>query len=224
MIDLHCHPLPGIDDGPEDFEQSIALVRASAEAGAHTIVATPHVSWRYRNDPATIGALVAELNERVAAQGIGARVLPGAEIAATRVTDPELDGLGELALASSRWLLLEPPFSAVVTGFDQIAFSLMAQGHRLLIAHPERCPAFRRDPRVLGDLVRAGAATSITAGSLVGRFGEPVRRLAMSLIEQELAHNVASDAHDDGARPPGMAAEIFAAGLGEPLRRWLTET
>ena len=90
-----------------------------------------------------------------------------------------------------------------------------------MLAHPERCPAFHSDPAVLESLVRAGILTSITAGSLVGRFGAPVRRFAFGLVRDGLVHNVASDAHDDSGRAPGMTAELRRAGL-EPLAAWLT--
>ncbi len=108
------------------------------------------------------------------------------------------------------------------TGLDILLLDLRRRGQRILLAHPERCPAFHRDPRMLGSLVRAGVLTSITAGSLVGSFGEPARRFALGLARDGLIHNVASDAHAAVKRPPGMAAEIEHAGLG-PLTEWLTE-
>lgn len=222
LIDLHCHVLPGIDDGPKTIDDAVALARVCANAGVEKIVATPHVSWRYQNDHASIEPLVQALNLRLAAEGIETEILPGAEIAATRVAELQPHEIERLTLGDGGWVLLEPPFTTTITGFDQIAYTLMGQGHRVLIAHPERCPAFHRDIGMLRDLVGAGAATSITAGSLAGRFGGPVQRLAMRLFAQDLAHNVASDAHDAFDRPPGVAAEIARAGLGE-LREWLTE-
>ncbi|HLL91334.1 MAG TPA: CpsB/CapC family capsule biosynthesis tyrosine phosphatase, partial [Solirubrobacteraceae bacterium] len=89
-------------------------------------------------------------------------------------------------------------------------------------AHPERCQAFHRDPRMLAALVRDGVLTSITAGSLVGRFGNRVRRFALQLVQDELVHNVSSDAHGHDRRRPGIAAELEQAGMGE-LCEWLTE-
>ena len=117
---------------------------------------------------------------------------------------------------------MEPPFAAAVTGLDTLVFDLQRQGHRVLIAHPERCPAFHRDPGMLREFVGEGVLTSITAGSLVGRFGGEVRRFAMALARDGLIHNVASDTHDTVNRPPGVAAELRAAGL-EPLADWLVE-
>lgn len=198
------------------------LARAAARAGTHTIVATPHVSWRYRNGALQIEGIVRELNDRLNADRVALDIRPGAEVAATNIPEADPADLPHLSLGGGPWLLLEPPFTPVVTGLDDIVYSLMRRGHSIVIAHPERCAGLHRDPEMLASLVRAGALTSITAGSLTGRFGTHVRRFAMQLFGEGLAHNVASDAHDTMQRPPGMAAEIEQAGLSE-LREWLTE-
>ena len=223
VIDLHCHVLPGIDDGPATIEDSIALARAAAAAGTRTIVATPHVSWRYPNNAETIERLTRELGERLRAEGVPVEIRPGAEIAMPRAGDVDRAELPRLALGGGPWLLLEPPFTPLAGGLDTIVLGLQSGGHRIVLAHPERCPAFHRDPWALRSLVRAGALTSITAGSLVGRFGREVRRFALNMVEEELVHNVASDAHDEVRRPPGIAAELEQAGLG-PLAEWLTQS
>ncbi len=222
VIDLHSHVLPGIDDGPETIEGSLALARAAAAAGTRTLVATPHVSWSYPNDAGTILGLVDELNARLAAEDTPLEIRPGAEIAVTRAGEIEPEQLARLSLGGGPWLLVECPFTPVATGMDALILDLQRQGHRVLLAHPERCPAFHRDRHALGALVRGGALTSITASSLVGRFGGEVRRFALELIREELVHNVASDAHDAVRRPPGMAAELSEAGL-DSLSEWLTQ-
>jgi len=222
VIDLHCHVLPGIDDGPETIEGSLALARASAAAGVRTIVATPHVSARYPNRPETIRARVDELTERLAAEGVEIEILPGAEIAMTAVAEIEGPQLERLRLGGGEWILLEPPFAPVAPTLEPVAAELQSRGHRILLAHPERCPAIHRDPGMLRSLVADGVLTSITAGSLVGRFGGTVRRFAMQLVEEELVHNVASDAHDLEGRAPGIREELEQAGLGE-LTEWLAE-
>jgi protein-tyrosine phosphatase len=223
MIDLHCHVLPGIDDGPETIEGSLTLARAAVAAGIDTLVATPHVSWRYRNDAETIARLVEELNTRLAAEGLALEVRPGAEIAMTILVELEPAELGRLGLGGGPWLLVEPPFTEVARGLDAVLLEFQRQGHRILLAHPERCQAFHRDPRMLESLVRGGVLTSVTAGSLVGRFGREVRRFALEMARDGLIHNVTSDAHDHDRRPPGLAAELEQAGLG-PLADWLTQT
>jgi protein-tyrosine phosphatase len=221
VIDLHCHVLPGIDDGPDSIEGSLALARAAAAAGTRILVATPHVSWRYSTDAGTIVRLVEELNARLIEEGVALEVRPGAEIAMTRVLDLEPEQLSSLGLNRGSWLLVEPPFTSVVAGLDAMVLELQRRGHRILLAHPERCHAFHRDRSTLESLVRAGVLTSVTAGSLVGRFGGEVRRFALRLVRDGMVHNVASDAHDHAHRPPGMAVELQQAGFA-PLSDWLT--
>jgi protein-tyrosine phosphatase len=221
VIDLHCHVLPGIDDGPTTIDESVALARAAQRAGTHTMVATPHVNWRYPNTAEIIARGVATLNERLAAEGLALKVLAGAEIAMTRIGDLAASELGQLALGGRGWLLVEPPFTPAASGLDTILLELQRQGHRVVLAHPERCPAFHRDPGMLESLVQSGILTSITAGSLVGRFGAEPRRFALALLRDGLAHNVASDSHDELDRGPSIASEIEQAGLGA-LTDWLT--
>jgi protein-tyrosine phosphatase len=222
MIDLHTHVLPGIDDGPDSIEGSIELARCAVAAGTRTLVATPHVSWSYPNDAETIAELVDRLNARLDTEEVELEVLAGAELAMTRLVDIPPEEISHLSLGSGPWLLVEPPFASALTGLDALVSDLQRQGHRVLIAHPERCPAFHRDPGMLRELADEGALMSITAGSLVGRFGGEVRRFALTLARAGLIHNVTSDTHDTVNRPPGVAAELRAAGL-EPLEGWLTE-
>jgi protein-tyrosine phosphatase len=222
VIDIHCHVLWGIDDGPEAIEGSVALARAAAQAGTRTLVATPHVSARYRNDATAIARRVHQLNERLVAEEVAVEVLTGAEIAIVSVVEVEPSQLRRLGLGGGDWLLMEPPFSPVAAGLQNTLSSLQLEGHRILLAHPERCPAFHRDPALLESLTDNGVLTSVTAGSLVGRFGETVRSFAFGLIDSGMVHNVASDAHDHLQRRPGMAAELEQVGLG-PLTDWLTQ-
>ena len=141
MIDLHCHVLPGIDDGPDTIEDSLALARAAASAGTRVMVATPHVSWEYQNDAATITKLARELNARLAQDGVALEVLVGAEIAMTRAADIEAAQLAHLTLGGGGCLLIEPPFAQMATGIDVLIHQLQRTGYRVVLAHPERCAA-----------------------------------------------------------------------------------
>jgi protein-tyrosine phosphatase len=221
MIDLHCHVLPGIDDGPETIDGSVALARAAAEAGIATIVATPHVNSRTPNDAATISRLVDQLNVRLEQEGVAVDVRPGAEIAVSHVAEIDADELSRLGLGGGRWLLIEPPFTPVVFGLERLVLGLRRDGHSVVLAHPERCPALARDRHVVRSLADAGVLMSITAGSLTGRFGSEVRRFALALARDGLVHNVTSDAHDSVHRAPGLTTALEQAKL-TPLAAWLT--
>jgi protein-tyrosine phosphatase len=223
VIDLHCHILPGIDDGPATIEDTLALARAAVAAGTRTIVATSHVSPTYPNSAATIAQNVAAVNARLRAERIPLDVRAGGEIA-TAVLDTLSPGeLAALRLGGGPWLLVESPFTHAVDTMPALLGMLQAAGHAVVLAHPERCPGFHRRPDLLAGLVAdQGVLTSVTAGALAGRFGREVARFALEMARQGLIHNVASDAHDCERRPPEIAAGLEHAGLAAH-RELLTE-
>jgi protein-tyrosine phosphatase len=125
--------------------------------------------------------------------------------------DAELEALH---LGGGPYLLLECPLSSGATGLAPVAAGLAARGHRILLAHPERSPAFQRDPGAYAALIAQGMLGQVTAGALVGRFGRHVKTFAHRLVREGLAHDVASDAHSAHQRPPGIRPELEEAGYG----------
>jgi protein-tyrosine phosphatase len=223
MIDLHCHVLPGVDDGPATVERAVALARRAEADGIATIAATPHVDASY---PAVgsgrIRAEVRALQERLDAAGVSIRLLTGGEVSATRAVETGDAELRALSLGGSGWLLLECPLSPTLApGFTAVARSVARRGHRILLAHPERSPLFLRSPQLLDELVGEGMLAQLTAGSLTGRYGRPARALALDLIARGTAHVVASDGHGEH-RPATIARELREAGVDPALGRWLT--
>ncbi len=221
MIDLHCHVLPGIDDGPQTIEESLAMARVAARGGTRVLVATPHVNRRYDNRSSRIAPLVDDLNRRIGREGLELEVRPGAEVALLSVAGLDAEELLGLRLGNGPWLLVEPPTAPVEDDVQGLLRALLERGHSVLLAHPERCPAFQRDPGALATLVGEGVLASVTASSLRGHFGEEVARFALELLRSELIHNVASDAHHHELRPPTMLGELDRAGMA-PLAQWLT--
>ena len=209
MIDLHCHVLCGIDDGPDSMEGSVALARMAHEAGIETLVATPHVSPHWPNSAGVIADGAAALEARLADEGVPVTIRPGGEIDVVRAAALDEQELRSLRLGGGEWLLVECPLRpSAAERFEATTRALAARGHRIVLAHPERSPLIRRRPRMLSSLVEAGMLSSITAGSLTGRFGGEVYDFAIELLEAGLVHNVTSDAH--GAhRPPGLRDEIL---------------
>ena len=227
MIDLHSHILPGLDDGPRTLEGSLELARSAVEAGTRTILATPHINTDETIDARRVAAGLAVLRPALADAEIPLEVLPGGEIAIWRLADLDNDELRALALAGGPYLLIESPFSPVAGDFEPMVLDLHMRGFRVLLAHPERSPAFQRDPARLERLVDAGVIAQLTATSMSGEFGNTVRRFSASLLAQGLVHVVASDAHDAVRRRPGLTAGFAALegelpGLGEQ-REWMTE-
>jgi protein-tyrosine phosphatase len=216
VIDLHCHVLPGIDDGPPTMEDSLALATTAAANGITTIVATPHVSWNCPdNDSARIAGKVDEVNAALTEAGIAVTILPGAEVALTRAAELAPEELTRLRLGGGDWLLVECPMSPAAAGFEHVLHSLRTQGHKIVLAHPERIPAFQRDPELLERFLGDGMISQLTAGSFVGRFGKDVQKFSFRLLEAGMVHNVASDAHSSHRRPPSIAAELQEAGAGD---------
>jgi len=223
VIDLHCHILPGVDDGPPTLEDTLALARTQAAVGVRRVLATPHVTWDIPTTSQQVTDGVAAVNAALRENGIELEVLPGGEIAISRAADLDDGELRAFGLGGGPWLLVESPLTPSAGNFDTVLRHLQSRGHRIVLAHPERCPAFIREPERLASLVHTGMVTSITAGALVGRFGGTVARYAHELVRDGMVHNVASDAHDTRRRPPGMRDELWEAGYGEHVEWWCDE-
>jgi protein-tyrosine phosphatase len=210
VIDLHSHVLPGLDDGPASMEQALAMAAAAAAAGTTTIVATPHLDHVWRVRPELIAQRAGDLEGALRSQGIEVEIVAGAEIAISRLVDLSGQQLDEVRLGSGPYLLLECPLSPTAGDFDHILMRIHEREESIVLAHPERSPLFQQEPERLVRLVREGLLCSITTGSMRGDFGRLVRRFTLELLREGLVHNVASDAHDQLARPPGLA-DAFSA-------------
>ena len=220
MIDLHCHVLPGVDDGPPTVQDAIELARGAWADGIETIVATPHVDASHPEvRSARIRVAVPELQARLDRAGVAVAIETGAEIAFTRAMELGDDELRALTLGGRGWLLLECPLNRTATpGFLSGARLLARRGHRILLAHPERCPIFLRAPDELGELVAEGMLAQVTARSIEGRFGRTVRDLALHLVACGSVHVVASDGHDEN-RPAKIAAHLARSPVPPACRR-----
>jgi len=215
MIDLHCHFLPGIDDGPDSVEGSLELAKVWVESGVDRIIATPHVNLRHPNDPGTIGEAHALMVEALRRESIDLRVQTGAEISASVAVDIPDDELGQLTLGDSDWLLIEPPSASTTFALRGMIFEVQSRGWRILLAHPERNPVFQDHPDLLVSLVGGGIKTQVTAGAFTGRYGRTAARTAARMMELGLVHTVASDAHHATLRPPEMAGPLIKVGYGD---------
>jgi len=189
----------------------------SAADGTRTVVATPHVSPRYRTTPDAIEQGVAGMRAALAAEAIEVELLAGAEVAFELALELPDETLRRLTLGDSSCLLLESPLTpAVGPVFERCVEDLQGRGYRVLLAHPERAPAFLSRPQRLQALVEGGALVSITASALEGRFGQAARWYGLELLRDGLVHSVDSDAHDAVGRPPGLNAGMAAAGAVLP--------
>jgi protein-tyrosine phosphatase len=228
VIDLHCHILPGLDDGPSNLDFSLAMARAAVDSGTQLIVATPHIRADFDVDPSEIEPRVDLFNDRLQRERLPLRVLPGAEIGWAGAADLDDTQLTRLSLGSGKRVLLESPYGRKQVDVEGIIATLAKRGFQAVLAHPERCPLFQRDLERLRRIVEKGTLCSITAGSMAGRFGEPVRTFSVAMLRAGLVHDIASDAHDHIHRPPGLtggfaAIEEDIPGIGR-LAPWYTVT
>ncbi len=228
MIDLHCHVLPEVDDGPVTLDEALALARAAAGEGTRVLVATPHVSYRYPTSAERMRQGVEQVGAALREEGIPVTIATGAEIALEMLGRLDRTELERLTLGGGPYLLLEAPLSAVGGELEAGVRALQDEGFGVVLAHPERCPSFHRKPERLARLVAAGVLCSLTASSFTGRFGRPVRALSERLLADGLVHDVASDAHDAERRPPALRSCLRAAEGRLPalagLAPWLTES
>lgn len=204
MIDLHCHLLPALDDGPADLQTSLQMARTALREGIDTVVATPHVNLEFATEAQAIRDGAEELRAALAEEDLSLSVLTGAEIALPRLVGLADDELRALCLGSSSCALIESPYATAGPLIEDALFDLRLRGFRPLLAHPERCPEFQRDIARLARLVENGMFCSLTAGSVAGRFGSTVKRFARRLLQENLVHNLSSDAHDPVRRAPAL--------------------
>jgi protein-tyrosine phosphatase len=151
-----------------------------------------------------IGPRVRDLNTLLAENGIEVEVVPGAEVALSKIAELDDEILRELCLGPGPYLLVESPYTYAPELLEKVVFDLQARGFRPLLAHPERSPSFLEDPARLARLVESQVLCSVTAASMAGTFGGAIRRFTLDLFRGGLVHNVASDAHDPSHRSPDL--------------------
>jgi protein-tyrosine phosphatase len=222
VIDLHCHVLPGVDDGVRTLNEAVELARAASADGVTAIAATPHVRHDYPTTAETMEAKVAEVNAALREASVEVEILPGGELALDAL--PALgEGVFRFGLGGNpQLLLLEFPYHGWPLSIADVVFRLCASGVVPLIAHPERNTDATGSPDRMRELADAGAYFQITAASLDGRLGRRTQAAALRFVELGFAHVIASDAHHPGIRATGMTAAREAVG-DEGLGRWLTE-
>ena len=207
MIDLHCHLLPAVDDGAADLEEAVSMCSAAAADGCTAIVATPHLRherW-WNGDRLRLEELWRRL-EAAAADHL--QVHLGGEIAINSESADELLRLPEgdlLSLAGSRYLLLEFHPRGIGPDPEDLVHELAISGWFPVIAHPERIPWLAEDLGYLAALSDLGALVQITAMSVTGEIGRFTQNAAERMLEDEMVHFIASDAHDCRIRRPGLS-------------------
>lgn len=201
MIDLHCHILPEIDDGAASLADSLSMAKLAVEEGITTIIATPHHNnGRYENPKQLILDKVAGLNAALQQEEIALSILPGQEPAITGELMEDYEKKEILTLNQSQYVFIELPASQVPRYTEKMLFDLQLKGLVPVIVHPERNQEIHERPELLYQLVKKGALAQVTAGSVCGKFGKKIKSFSEQLIEANLVHFVASDAHNVTSR------------------------
>ncbi|MBR6825809.1 MAG: hypothetical protein IKM59_04600 [Oscillospiraceae bacterium] len=212
MIDLHCHIIPGVDDGAESARIACQMAELSLRSGVDTIVATPHCNLqgsRHNYRGRTFTNFFSMFRALLMQHDIPLRVLPGAEIFAHGSNLQEL--LKEervVTLNHSRYLLVEFNFASSKEELNSLLSMVTRYGYIPVVAHPERYVAVQNAPGLAVQWYDKGYVIQLNKGSLLGRLGQAACDTAQYLLSAQIAHVVASDAHDMRSRAPGFQSLI----------------
>jgi protein-tyrosine phosphatase len=225
FVDVHCHCLPNLDDGPESLGEAVALCRALVDDNVASVVATPHQLGRFegRTTAAAIREGIQDLSEELGKNGISLELFSGAEVRLDERIGPLLAGGEILTLADmQQHILLELP-NTVFLDIEPLIVQLRDAGVEVVIAHPERNVPLLRQLPTLRRWLDCGASLQVNAGCLTGRFGREVQLAAGRLVVEGWAALVGTDAHGQGVGGPGMTAafEMIERHLGSDVGRLL---
>ncbi|QPW15771.1 capsular biosynthesis protein [Mammaliicoccus sciuri] len=202
MIDIHNHILVDADDGPKSLEDTIALLRQAKEQGINAIVVTPHhLHPRYSNNFDAVTKSIEELNKIDEIAKLNIQLYPGQEI---RLSDQILQDIEQhriYGINYTKYLLIELPSNEVPHYTKKLLYEIQNKGFIPIIAHPERNKAIARDINLLYELINNGSLSQVTASSLSGELGKNLQKISIKMIEHNLIHFIASDAHNAINRP-----------------------
>src|SRR5699024_9195300 len=202
MVDIHNHILVGADDGPKSIEETIALLQQAKQQGINNIVVTPHhLHPKYKNTFDTVTESIEELNKNDEIAKLNIQLYPGQEV---RLSDQILQDIEQhkiYGINYTKYLLIELPSNEVPHYTKNLLYEIQNKGFVPIIAHPERNKAIARDINLLYELINNGSLSQVTASSLNGKLGKDLQNISIKIIEHNLIHFIASDAHNAINRP-----------------------
>ncbi len=216
MIDLHCHILANIDDGPSSIEGSLAMCRMASADGIKVIVATPHFKPGEYTLPTSdeVADAAVLLNGMLAEEGLDLKILIGAEVRLTPDTLDYLDKEDFLCInGNNLYFLMELPnrLETLPDGWEMSVGNLIRAGYRPVIAHPERNFYFLKNPYKLVRAVKSGALIQLTAQSVTGAAGDEAQEFSNFLLAEGLVHAIATDSHSTTSRPTILSEAVMSA-------------
>jgi protein-tyrosine phosphatase len=224
VIDIHCHILPEVDDGPKSWETAEAICKMATADGITHMVATPHANDRYHYDRAYLTQLLAMLQERIGPSpslDLGCDFHLSFENMASALATPE-----RYCIGTSHYLLVELSNFSIPEQIDDWLAQMHEKGITCIVTHPERNPILQQNTARVLRWIKLGCAVQITASALTGGWGERAGEIAKWLLRQNAVHFIATDAHNTQRRPPILseARKVVVREFGEDLATALVET
>ena len=197
MIDIHTHILYNVDDGSDTLEESIAILKKSAWMGVTDIIVTPHYIGKEEYNKAKVDENYRVLKEKVYELGIPIKLYLGNEIAVYSNINEILDDDNVNTLADSRYMLIEFPMSMDVNYVLDTIYEIKVRGYIPVIAHPERCECFRKDQKLIYQVVNEGALLQCNTGSIIEVYGKTAKRIVTKLLKENLVTFLSTDVHSE---------------------------
>ena len=218
MVDLHCHILPGLDDGAADLSVALEMAKVFVADGVSVVACTPHIlPGLYHNDGPQIRRATAKLQEELDKANVPLKLVSGADNHITPTFVAELGSGHLLSLGGTRYVLVEPPHHIAPPRLEDVFFDLMVAGYVPILTHPERLSWIEAHYQNIRRLAEAGVWMQLTAGSLAGAFGRRPRYWSERMLDEGCAQILATDAHDVNRRPPNLrqGRDLAATRVGE---------
>jgi len=218
-VDMHCHCLAAVDDGPATKAEALTLCRALVDDSIATVIATPHQLGRFSgcNEAAKIREDVSALNNELKNNDIPLMVVPGADVRVDERICELLKADKILTLADGgKYLLIELPHEVFID-ITPLLIELASMGIQVIMSHPERHSVLVQRPEILAKWLEQSAHLQVTSGSLLGQFGSTAQKAGWNFLTWGWASLVATDSHDTDRRKPCMKAafERISIELGE---------
>jgi len=223
VIDIHCHVLPEVDDGPKSWEAAVEMCRMAAADGIRHLVATPHANDRYAYDRDYLSGVTCELRSRV---GSSPEISLGCDFRFTYENlERVLDQPHRYTIGETNYLLVELSNYSIPPQLSEGFTRLGDRGLTPILTHPERNPILQQTPQKVLEYADQGCLIQVTGSSLTGFWGERPEFVARWLLDRSAVHILASDAHDTKYRIPVLSEARAAAAeiVGEDYATALVE-
>ena len=217
FIDMHCHIIPGVDDGADDMEEALGMLKMEQEQGAQEIILTPHYrSGYFETSRERVQGQFEKLSHAAEREGIAVKLQRGCEFYRRNEMEQRLQADARYRMAGTKYVLVEFMPQDLADTIWRYCGELLIGGYRPVIAHAERYRALR-DKKLVRRLIQAGAYIQLNAGSILGEAGWGTRHFCHMLLKENLVQFIGSDAHHLERRRPclGACREYLNKKLGE---------